>query len=428
MLTIKTIIMNDIFIQKININKVRHLQNRQINITNGNERKHLIITGKNGSGKTSLLNEIRNYLATAPNNDFFVIQQKQKNISYLNNMLNIYISKIKNATNDNEKEILRNEILDTQEAIRILEKEIKEFSNIQLNVSNYEYVQEEYTKGNFIISFFDAKRITHLQTPNGIRKLTIKEVYPIQESANQGFIQYLVNLKAQRSFARDDNNMETVQDIDAWFKTFENHLKKIFEDEELKLEFDSENFDFNIIQKNKEKFNLNTLSDGYSAILNIVTELIMRMEKKSSKTYDLQGIVLIDEMETHLHIELQKIILPFLISIFPRIQFIVTTHSPFIINSVENALIYDLEHQISINDLSGYSVEGVIEGYFNSDKYSAILKRYVIEYEELHKKQELSQEETERLIKLKRYFKDLSKFMAPELELKIQQIELSKIK
>lgn len=42
------------FIKQIQIEKIRHLQNLTIDITE-NERKHLIITGKNGSGKTTLL-------------------------------------------------------------------------------------------------------------------------------------------------------------------------------------------------------------------------------------------------------------------------------------------------------------------------------------------------------------------------------------
>ena len=54
-------------------------------------------------------------------------------------------------------------------------------------------------------------------------------------------------------------------------------------------------------------------------------------------------IVLIDEIETHLHLELQKLILPMLTELFPNIQFIVSTHSPFVINSIENATIFDLE-------------------------------------------------------------------------------------
>jgi len=418
--------MNDIYIKKIIINKVRHLQNMKIDIAD--DRKHLIITGKNGSGKTSLLETIKTNLASIQNNQLFQIPKWKQNVKSWKNAINQYKLQIKNSNNEQERVRFRNDIMKYEQNIKQYELNIKELSQVELDIYNFEFLQTDYNSGNFIFAFFDAKRTTQLQTPNGIQKTHIKEVYKINEKANKQFIQYLVNLKAQGSFARDAKKKDIVNDIDNWFETFENYLKEIFEDKTLKLEFDSENFNFHIIQKNKEKFNLNTLSDGYSAILNIITELILRMEKHSPKMYDLQGIVLIDEIETHLHIELQKLILPFLIKVFPKVQFIVTTHSPFVINSIENSAIYDLEKQILVTDLSGISSEGVIEAYFNSDKYSVILKKYVEEYEQLYLKPELTELEQDRTKELKIYFKNLPKFMAPELELKIQQIELSKLK
>ena len=79
--------------------------------------------------------------------------------------------------------------------------------------------------------------------------------------------------------------------------------------------------------------------------------MILRMDKnwllgEEISQYNAQGIVLIDELETHLHIELQKKILPFLTEFFPNIQFIVTTHSPYILNSISNAKAYDLEEEL----------------------------------------------------------------------------------
>ena len=50
------------FITKINIKKVRHLENIKIDL--GSEKKHLILTGKNGSGKTSVLERLDNVLAS----------------------------------------------------------------------------------------------------------------------------------------------------------------------------------------------------------------------------------------------------------------------------------------------------------------------------------------------------------------------------
>ena len=95
------------------------------------------------------------------------------------------------------------------------------------------------------------------------------------------------------------------------------------------------------------------------------------MEKQQNHVFDfsIPGIVLIDEIETHLHLELQKNILHLLTVIFPNIQFIVSTHSPFILNSLENVAIYDLETKVLVeNGLSDIPYSGIVEGYFNTEK------------------------------------------------------------
>jgi recombinational DNA repair ATPase RecF len=53
--------MTDTFITKIQIDKVRHLNNLTIELSE-TERKHLILTGKNGSGKTSVLEVMRDFV------------------------------------------------------------------------------------------------------------------------------------------------------------------------------------------------------------------------------------------------------------------------------------------------------------------------------------------------------------------------------
>lgn len=99
------------------------------------------------------------------------------------------------------------------------------------------------------------------------------------------------------------------------------------------------------------------------------------------------GIVLIDEIETHLHLELQKNIMPFLTAIFPNIQFIVTSHSPFILNSIRNVVIYDLEKNLLVeNGLDNVPYDGIVEGYFGADKLSDALKQKFEKYKTLVKK------------------------------------------
>lgn len=84
-------------------------------------------------------------------------------------------------------------------------------------------------------------------------------------------------------------------------------------------------------------------------------------------TSEISGIVLIDEIDLHLHIEFQKEILPLLLKFFPKIQFIITTHSPFFIlgldeiyNNQIRLIDLPLGNEINITDFSefqkGYDV------------------------------------------------------------------------
>ena len=253
------------------------------------------------------------------------------------------------------------------------------------------------------------------QQPNSINA----QQYPI-------FLQYLVNLKAERSFARDDDDNATAESLDKWFDAFEGVLKDIY-GADVTLEFDRKDWNFYLNMEGYERFDLNHLSDGYSAIIHIISELLLRMDKYKYFNHEMQGVVLIDEIETHLHIELQKKILPFLTAFFPKIQFIVTTHSPFVLSSINNAVIFDLEKKERVEDLSGYSVENIIESYFDADQYSEFVKTRVKEYEALSEKQNRSQLENNRFSELEAYFNKFPLNFAPELSLKINNIRLKKI-
>ena len=131
-------------------------------------------------------------------------------------------------------------------------------------------------------------------------------------------------------------------------------------------------------------------------------------------------------METHLHIELQKRILPFLTTFFPRIQFIVTTHSPYILNSIANAKAYDLEKQVELENLLSYSSEDLAEGYFDTDAYAEELKYKLYRYEELVKKGESTEEERVERASLRLELKSISSEILGEVKDKFEEIELQR--
>ncbi len=76
---------------------------------------------------------------------------------------------------------------------------------------------------------------------------------------------------------------------------------------------------------------LSTLSSGESSLLCIFGELLRQADKigENMMLGNIQGIVLIDEIDKHLHVRLQREVLPRLLCMFPNVQFITTSHSPF---------------------------------------------------------------------------------------------------
>lgn len=92
--------------------------------------------------------------------------------------------------------------------------------------------------------------------------------------------------------------------------------------------------------KTPERHHYSYMSDGLKAMINIVSEIAYRCIQLNgflgynSVRYT-PGVVLIDEVDLYLHPIWQKTVLRDLMSAFPNIQFIVTTHSPFIVQSLK---------------------------------------------------------------------------------------------
>lgn len=92
-----------------------------------------------------------------------------------------------------------------------------------------------------------------------------------------------------------------------------------------------------LLTKNGVRLDVSQLSDGEKCLLAMVGDLARRMAiaaPTDPKPLERFAIVLIDELELHLHPGLQRTILPRLRQVFPNVQFIATTHSPQILSSV----------------------------------------------------------------------------------------------
>ena len=396
--------MNQAYITNIEINHVRHLKNIEIPLSN-DRMKHLIITGKNGSGKTSLLDALAVFLNSVtssrdPMESMEIIDMQKANLQ----------SAIKNKLENHKIEDKKNEV-------EYWKRRIESSSGglmLDMNLSLYD-ILPLFSQGKFITAYYKADRIFKAQIPQHVEKVALKKDYSIEETPRQDFVKYLLDLKMTQALAATNGKKEKAEQIAAWFKNFDNLLKRIFDDDSVELVFDEETFEFTIHMDGRDPFDFNTLSSGYAAVLDIVVDLIIRMESQSGRKFDfsVEGIVLIDEIETHLHLELQRKILDLLTSIFPNIQFIMSTHSPFIINSVDNAVIYDLEKKILVkNGLSDVPYTGIVEGYFNANEMSVLLQKKFNRYKELVNKEKLTDEDFDEISELEMYLNEIPDYLA----------------
>lgn len=102
------------------------------------------------------------------------------------------------------------------------------------------------------------------------------------------------------------------------------------------------------ITKNNQDLKIEQLSDGEKMLLMLVTDLARRLAIANPNSSDAllngEGIVLIDEIDLHLHPQWQRSVIPSLTQTFPNCQFIVTTHSPQVLSEVKRENVFIIEN------------------------------------------------------------------------------------
>jgi len=102
------------------------------------------------------------------------------------------------------------------------------------------------------------------------------------------------------------------------------------------------------------------LSDGERGLLSLVGAIAMQLSYRTDENaFDKPGIILIDEIELHLHPKWQREVIPKLLEIFPLCQFIVTTHSPQVLGGVRDGSVVFLKN----------SEEGIVAKKCNENLY-----------------------------------------------------------
>lgn len=344
--------------------------------------KPILIVGENGSGKTTLLSSIVDSFYEMAGNCFintkkidensgkkqfykilsdgncdiffkrfsFNILEYSENIKYLehssiycNDNLKYEINQLRpNFLDENTepKGMMFKEIINSNlNKIKIMD-EFK--SKVHLYLPAYRY-EEPYWK---------AESYHHKKTKKEKETFSSNEYYKEIEAfstfdKNKKFIIDLffdyyikqikeleiekkVKMTKQAYISRSESSFE----IEKTIKAINSIIQKIKQDENVCIKILDRKKDERItINKNLENIALSQLSLGEINLFNMFVN-ILRHADMSTKILDYtktEGIVVIDEIEAHLHTKFQTKILPDLIELFPKIQFIITTHSPMFI-------------------------------------------------------------------------------------------------
>lgn len=267
------------------------------------------------------------------------------------------------------------------------------------------------------INFEKGECSASVSIGDDVRELAIRvnDFEPEKESSISGlreFSKYLLSLKVTRTFdyqplpavskdiLKNDNQIANeaktgvnIIEVKNWFVNrflYSAHPGTLTDSQLANLELSKkcfsllqDGFSFSRVMASSNEIMVNTpsgeiyyeyLSSGFKSCLSIIFGIIkdieFRIKDPEIKAVDFDGIVLIDELELHLHPEWQAKIVSILVSVFPESQFIASTHSPHIIqNAAPNEIIAlanpdgDVEQRTLLDSkygFQGWSVEEVL--------------------------------------------------------------------
>lgn len=137
--------------------------------------------------------------------------------------------------------------------------------------------------------------------------------------------------------AKEDNRVIEIQTLLLLLNQIDHRIDPQF------LEISGDNRVFIKIENQKRE--LSELSSGFSSILKMLQSIIAGYSYFTNETQiaNVRGVVLIDEIESHLHNQWQVKIIPLLKKLFPNTTFFITTHSSLVISQLKHGEAYRLE-------------------------------------------------------------------------------------
>ena len=215
------------------------------------------------------------------------------------------------------------------------------------------FFREDYNNWQhvpFSIAFFGYSGY-RLISQVKIKNIEEIESHPFQNALDfqnsidpQLILQWFANTITKESIAQNRHGQQVANRYRMAISRIETTIEQIIGKS---IRFDLELEPFIIkIQVDNELLDFDHLPDGLKSIISWLSDLLMRMDRvkwvNDTPVFERNFILFLDEIEVHLHPAWQRKILPAVQSLFPNAQIFVSTHSPFVVGSVDGAWIHKL--------------------------------------------------------------------------------------
>ena len=179
-----------------------------------------------------------------------------------------------------------------------------------------------------------------------------------------------------QKYQNQELGLGEIPELESVYRAMEECYKRITGNNEVKIQYNvgTRELEVAYIDDNNElmRISINQLSDGYKSTISLVADIAYRMAVLNPQLLGevcqkTDGIILIDEVDLHLHPTWQQRILGDLRAIFPKVQFIVTTHALAIISTVKS------ENIIMLDKDGAYEPSGEVHGKDTNTIISGIM-------------------------------------------------------
>jgi energy-coupling factor transporter ATP-binding protein EcfA2 len=238
-------------------------------------------------------------------------------------------------------------------------------------------------------------RDTYLLLAYGVnRSIKLEEAKPYRDippvATLFGENGYLKHLKVSTTYKTVEDHFETIKPlINRVLEEANGHEKVTM------VDYDANGFYFTTPSNPVERIPTEALSEGFKSTFVWLFDTMIRIVEKGvslENASDITGIILLDEVDLHLHPTWQRTILRSIETLFPNIQFIATTHSPFVVQSAKKECLIALEMEkdsdtVIVKDkdiTSELSYSAIVREIFNIPfPFSREVERKMDEYREL---------------------------------------------